>query len=151
MFSYFESSVDGIIPNEYSTLEDICSELFGCIASVRHSCMLTARRFWLANQQLVSPEFSKKIFPFANTSKADAASAATASDDETANLLNTAQNHPDAMASNSFTSDNKTTTTATTRKDINDDITQSDDSLQSFASNNFCDSNITSQHTKKYD
>lgn len=59
MFSYFESSVDGIIPNEYSTLEDICSEIFGCIAAARESTMLTARRFWLAKQQLVTPEISK--------------------------------------------------------------------------------------------
>lgn len=64
MFSYFESSVDGIIPNDYSSLEDIFSEIFGCIASVRDSCMLTARRCWLAKQQLVTPEFSKKIFQF---------------------------------------------------------------------------------------
>lgn len=64
MFSYFESSVDGIIPNEYSSFDDIFSEMFGCIASVRDSCMLTARRCWLAKQQLVTPEFSKKIFQF---------------------------------------------------------------------------------------
>lgn len=64
MFSYFESSVDGIIPNEYDTMEDICSDLNGFVGSARDSCMLTARRFWVANQQLVSPEFSKKIFPF---------------------------------------------------------------------------------------
>lgn len=146
MFSYFESSVDGIIPNEYSTLEDIYSELFGCIASARHCCMLTARRFWLANQQLVTPEFSKKIFPFASTSKLEAASAAM--ENETAKLINTAQNHPDAIPSDIFTPNNKTTTTTT--KDIND-ITQSNDSLQSFASNNFSDSNMSSQHTKKYD
>lgn len=143
MFSYFESSVDGIIPNEYSSLEDICSELLGCIASVRHSCMLTARRFWLANQQLVSPEFSKKIFPFGSTNKANTTA------DETATLVNTAQNHSDAIPSNNFTSNNRTTATATT-KDIND-IMQSNDSLQSFASNHFSGSNNTSQHTKKYD
>lgn len=64
MFSYFESSVDGIIPNEYSSVDDIFSEIFGCIASVRDSCMLTARRCWLAKQQLVTPKFSKKIFQF---------------------------------------------------------------------------------------
>lgn len=58
MFSYFESSVDGIIPNEYSSLEAICAEIFACIAAARDSCMLTARRFWLA-QQLVTPEISK--------------------------------------------------------------------------------------------
>lgn len=64
MFSYFESSVDGIIPNEYTSLEDICSDIYGCIGTARDSCMLTARRFWLANQQIVSPEFPKKIFAF---------------------------------------------------------------------------------------
>lgn len=141
MFSYFESSVDGIIPNEYSSVEDICSELFGCIASLRHCCMLTARRFWLANQQLVSPEFSKKIFPFATTSKAESASTAAAEDDETAKLIDTAQTHPDAMPSNCFRSANR----AATEKDIND-IMRSNDSSQSFASNNYGD-----PHTKKYD
>lgn len=64
MFSYFESSVDGIIPNEYTSLENICLDICGCIASARDNCMLTARRFWVANQQLVSPEFPKKIFQF---------------------------------------------------------------------------------------
>lgn len=83
MFSYFESSVDGIIPNEYSTLEDICLDLFGCIASARDSCMLTARRFWLVNQQLVSQDFSKKIFQF------------SFSKDASNDMVNSAQNHPD--------------------------------------------------------
>lgn len=83
MFSYFESSVDGIIPNEYCTLEDICLDLFGCIASARDSCMLTARRFWLVNQQLVSQDFPKKIFLF-NFSK-----------DASNDMVNSAQNHPD--------------------------------------------------------
>lgn len=145
MFSYFESSVDGIIPNEYSSLEDIGTELCGCISSIRHSCMLTARRFWLANQQLVSPEFSKKIFPFATTaSKTEAATKATVDDDETAKLLDTAQTHPDAMPSNSYRA-----TANPPAKDIND-IMQSNDSTQSFASNNFGDTNATSPHTKKY-
>lgn len=31
MFSYFESSVDGIIPNEYTSLEEICADFVGYI------------------------------------------------------------------------------------------------------------------------
>lgn len=102
MFSYFESSVDGIIPNEYSSLEDICSELFGCIANVRHSCMLTARRFWLANQQLVSPEFSKKIFPFGASNEADTAP----SDDAIHPTASTTKDINESFASNNLNGSN---------------------------------------------
>lgn len=80
MFSYFESSVDGMIPNEYNSLEDICSDLFGWIASARDSCMLTARRFWIANQQ-------NKIFMF------------SFNNDESTALVNPAQNHVDSRPS----------------------------------------------------
>lgn len=122
MFSYFESSVDGIIPNEYSSLEDICSDLYGCIASARDNCMLTARRFWLANHGLVSQEFSKKIFLFKNFSK-----------DESSELLvnsATAQNHQESKAD-----------------DVNDIKSNNIDS----ASKNLNNTNVTSQQqTKKH-
>lgn len=49
MFSYFESSVDGIIPNEYDTVYGVLYKLFGCVLYVKDVCMLTARRFWIAN------------------------------------------------------------------------------------------------------
>uniref|UniRef100_A0A087ZHS2 Sphingomyelin synthase-like domain-containing protein n=1 Tax=Anopheles darlingi TaxID=43151 RepID=A0A087ZHS2_ANODA len=49
MFSYFESSVDGIIPNEYDTVYGVLCKAFGCILYVKDVCMLTARRFWIAN------------------------------------------------------------------------------------------------------
>lgn len=52
MFSYFESSVDGIIPNEYSTLESICCDIFFYVTYFKDCCMLTARRFWLAQTHL---------------------------------------------------------------------------------------------------
>lgn len=61
MFSYFESSVDGIIPNEYSSLENICSDMFSYIVCLKDCCMLTARRVWVANNHLLTPEFPKKI------------------------------------------------------------------------------------------
>ncbi|XP_055912230.1 ceramide phosphoethanolamine synthase [Eupeodes corollae] len=47
MFSYFENSVDGIIPNEFDTIGTLCSKTFNCIVCVKDSCMLTTRRIWL--------------------------------------------------------------------------------------------------------
>lgn len=49
MFSYFESSVDGIIPNEYDTCSEVLFKLFECVLYVKDVCMLTARRFWIAH------------------------------------------------------------------------------------------------------
>lgn len=57
MFSYFESSVDGIIPNEYTSLSEMFSQLGCWLISVKDLCMLTARRFWI-NQ--VNKEPSKR-------------------------------------------------------------------------------------------
>ena len=123
MFSYFESSVDGIIPNEYSSLEDICSDIYGCIGTARDNCMLTARRFWLANQQIVSPEFSKKIFTF------------SFSRDEsmvTANRNSSAQTHQESTKDG---------------RDDDDDVKKNNDTT----SNNLNNTNVTSQQqTKKH-
>lgn len=47
MFSYFENSVDGIIPNEFDTIGTLCTKTFNCIVCVKDSCMLTTRRIWL--------------------------------------------------------------------------------------------------------
>ncbi|XP_052862548.1 ceramide phosphoethanolamine synthase-like [Anopheles cruzii] len=49
MFSYFESSVDGIIPNEYDTVYGVLCKAFSCVLYVKDVCMLTARRIWIAN------------------------------------------------------------------------------------------------------
>lgn len=51
MFSYFESSVDGIIPNEYDTVEMVLDNICSWILNVKDCCMLTARRFWIAHNQ----------------------------------------------------------------------------------------------------
>lgn len=51
MFSYFESSVDGIIPNEYDTVEMVLDNICLWILYVKDCCMLTARRFWIAHNQ----------------------------------------------------------------------------------------------------
>lgn len=66
MFSYFESSVDGIIPNEYDTVYGVLSKLFGCVLYVKDVCMLTARRFWLANidgQAVLKTKLQKQMQP----------------------------------------------------------------------------------------
>lgn len=55
MFSYFESSVDGIIPNEYDSIHDVCANIFSCIIYVKDCCMLTARRCWIDGYNQLSP------------------------------------------------------------------------------------------------
>lgn len=55
MFSYFESSVDGIIPNEYDSIHDVCANIFSCIIYVKDCCMLTARRCWIDAHNQLSP------------------------------------------------------------------------------------------------
>lgn len=47
MFSYFESSVDGIIPNEYENAADICKQLYDGLIYVKDMFMLTTRRYWI--------------------------------------------------------------------------------------------------------
>lgn len=59
MFSYFESSVDGIIPNEYDTIDEILSQIFSFILSVKDMCMLTARRIWVHDVVKIPASLSK--------------------------------------------------------------------------------------------
>ncbi|KAM7356350.1 sphingomyelin synthase related [Cochliomyia hominivorax] len=47
MFSYFESSVDGIIPNEFDTVGEIIDQLTHLLIDLKDTVMLTAHRFWL--------------------------------------------------------------------------------------------------------
>lgn len=50
LFSYFESSVDGIIPNEYDGFKDITRTLGNWLMGIKDMCMLTARRIWITQQ-----------------------------------------------------------------------------------------------------
>lgn len=54
LFSYFESSVEGIIPNEYDSLKDIFRTLGNWLVNLKDLCMLTARRIWLTQQDNIS-------------------------------------------------------------------------------------------------
>lgn len=51
MFSYFESSVDGIIPNEFDTIPELIQQItsyFGdLLMYIKDLCMLTTRRIWI--------------------------------------------------------------------------------------------------------
>lgn len=47
MFSYFESSVDGIIPNEFDTVGEIVDQLTRLLIDIKDSGMTKAYRFWL--------------------------------------------------------------------------------------------------------
>ena len=49
MFSYFESSVDGIIPNEYESITTLLSQICTFVLSVKDAFMLTTQRFWVQN------------------------------------------------------------------------------------------------------
>lgn len=51
LFSYFESSVEGIIPNEYNTISEIFKTLGNWLINAKDLCMLTARRIWLTQGQ----------------------------------------------------------------------------------------------------
>ncbi|XP_053952925.1 ceramide phosphoethanolamine synthase [Anastrepha ludens] len=52
MFSYFESSIDGIVPNEFDTIGDLIDDLLHFVLNVKDTCMLTARRIWIDAPQL---------------------------------------------------------------------------------------------------
>uniref|UniRef100_W8AZR3 Sphingomyelin synthase-related 1 n=2 Tax=Ceratitis capitata TaxID=7213 RepID=W8AZR3_CERCA len=51
MFSYFESSIDGIVPNEFDTIGALMDGLFQFILNFKDTCMLTARRIWIEEPQ----------------------------------------------------------------------------------------------------
>lgn len=46
LFSYFESSVDGIVPNEYNSVLEILRKMTDWISVLKDLIMLNARRFW---------------------------------------------------------------------------------------------------------
>jgi hypothetical protein len=50
MFSYFESTVDGIIPNEFDSISELLQKIFEYFANlllyIKDLCMLTTRRVW---------------------------------------------------------------------------------------------------------
>lgn len=58
LFSYFESSVDGIIPNEYHSLSELFQNLFIWLLNIKDLWMLTARRIWI--QQMNHPEPNRR-------------------------------------------------------------------------------------------
>ncbi|XP_059615236.1 ceramide phosphoethanolamine synthase-like [Phlebotomus argentipes] len=77
MFSYFESSVDGIIPNEFDTLAEVLGKLFWGVVYVKDLCMLTARRIWLAHSDLTEDVAKqlKKVSPLSDKELNNAVSA----------------------------------------------------------------------------
>lgn len=89
MFSYFESSVDGIIPNEFDTVSGVLFKLFECVLYVKDVCMLTARRFWIAHGNIEALREKQKHFLasnsqllFANNLNRSAGAAASAGSDQ---------------------------------------------------------------------
>jgi hypothetical protein len=51
LFSYFESSVEGIIPNEYTSPRDVFNTLGNWLINLKDLSMLTTRRIWLEQNQ----------------------------------------------------------------------------------------------------
>lgn len=51
MFSYFESTVDGIIPNEFDTISGLIEKTttycVNLLMYIKDTCMLTTRRIWI--------------------------------------------------------------------------------------------------------
>lgn len=52
MFSYFESSIDGIVPNEFDTIGALFDCLCQLVLNFKDTCMLTARHIWLEGPQI---------------------------------------------------------------------------------------------------
>lgn len=69
MFSYFESSVDGIIPNEYTSVTEILQKLGNWLLTVKDLCMLTARRIWIAQPNIPEPNQRRRRSQSQTTSK----------------------------------------------------------------------------------
>lgn len=57
MFSYFESSVTGIVPNQYTSVASILKNLASWLLNVKDLSILTARRIW--NNQPNDPQPNK--------------------------------------------------------------------------------------------
>ncbi|XP_050334547.1 ceramide phosphoethanolamine synthase [Bactrocera neohumeralis] len=52
MFSYFESSIDGIVPNEFDTIGALFDCLCQLVLNFKDTCMLSARRIWIEAPQI---------------------------------------------------------------------------------------------------
>ncbi|XP_017473228.1 PREDICTED: sphingomyelin synthase-related 1 [Rhagoletis zephyria] len=52
MFSYFESSIDGIVPNEFDSIGALIDGMLQLVLNVKDTCMLTARRIWIDTPHL---------------------------------------------------------------------------------------------------
>jgi sphingomyelin synthase-related protein 1 len=83
LFSYFENSVDGIIPNEYNNVCDMIKQLANWTVNLKDLCMLTARRFWVA-----PPENDRPSRQSSKTSKKDRSNTGSASSSRSKTRLN---------------------------------------------------------------
>lgn len=68
LFSYFESTVDGIIPNEYNSVCDMFKQVSLWIMGLKDLWMLTARRIWITPP--VNPRRSRTQSQMSMKSKA---------------------------------------------------------------------------------
>lgn len=95
MFSYFESSVDGIIPNEYDTISELLAKFLDALVCCKDICMLTARRFWIQLPESMNhlnacdkPSVPTKVV-FANNATVKGKSTSKSASSSTTNLTTT--------------------------------------------------------------
>lgn len=93
MFSYFESSVDGIIPNEYDTISELLAKFLDALVCCKDICMLTARRFWIQLPESMNHLNSVPTVPtkvvFANNATVKGKSTSKSASSSTTNLTTT--------------------------------------------------------------
>ncbi|KAH8256972.1 hypothetical protein KR038_000586 [Drosophila bunnanda] len=62
MFSYFESSVDGMVPNEYDTPGSLIDGIIDQMFWIKDQLIITLKRIWVDAHSPVSPKSSFQIF-----------------------------------------------------------------------------------------
>lgn len=120
MFSYFESSVDGIIPNEYDSVENVLTNIFSWISYIKDCCMLTARRFWIAHNQLTPLQAVAK-----NINNRPNATATTANNlhlNITTNNSSSSKGNGQLLTTNNDTNTDKSMSSDDIKKLLNKDI-----------------------------
>lgn len=120
MFSYFEASVDGIIPNEYDSISTLLSNVFSCVICVKDSFMLTARRFWINNPHF--PPLSKTFLKPSTPKNSSSMMNSNNSNQQATENVQFVSNLNNAQLSKSLNSIHKNSTSKTNFVILNNDI-----------------------------
>ncbi|XP_065361654.1 ceramide phosphoethanolamine synthase [Calliphora vicina] len=149
MFSYFESSVDGIIPNEFDTVGEIVDQLTHLLIDIKDNVMMTAHRFWLEapnlNMSSSNVFFVPKEVLKAKQRNAATSTSATASNTPTATKADFWRN--ETTITNSTSMPTSTTTTNSVCNNIEATIS---DARQSDSSKNISKVNENLQKHERH-